>query len=70
LVTLHLDRSAHARDTLGVTAGLTGAEQDGHHGAEHHEPAGDPQGVGCEGRTDDRDHRSPLRRSSIRAQTM
>jgi hypothetical protein len=70
LFTLHLDGFAHALDALGVAASLAGAQQHGRHGAEHREPAGDPQGVWRQGGTDDGDHRSPRRRSSIRAQTM
>ena len=67
---LHLDGSAHALDTLNVAPCLTGAEQDGGDGANNGKKADDPQHIGGEDPADDGDHRSPRRRSSMRAQTI
>ena len=67
---LHLDGSAHALDTLGIAPGLTGTEQYRGHSADDCEEPRELEGIGRQQSADDRDHRSPLRRSSIRAQIM
>ena len=67
---LYLDVPAQAFDALGIASGLTGAEQDGGDGAHDGNEPREPEGIGGKDPADDGDHRSPRRRSSIRAQTM
>gem|GEM_PF-6030617 len=70
LFTLHLDCSAHPLDTLRITPSLTRTEQDRGDGTDDCEEPRELEGIGSEQSAEDRDHRSPLRRSSIRAQIM
>ena len=67
---LHLDGSAHAFDTLRIAPGLTGTEQNSGNRTENCRQPDQPQGVGSKELPDGCDHRSPRRRSSIRAQIM
>ncbi len=67
---LHLDGSVHAFDTLRIAPGLTRAEQDRGDGADDCKEPRELEGIWGEQSADDRDHRSPLRRSSMRAQIM
>ena len=70
LVMLHLDVPTQAFDALRIPPGFTGAEQDRGDSADDCEEPRELEGIGGQKSADDRDHRSPRRRSSMRAQTM
>src|SRR5512147_1051820 len=68
---LHIDRPPHVLDTLGIAAGLAGAEENRRNGSCGGEPTKEREHIAKQPALEEQPHqRSPWRRSSIRAHNM